>query len=184
MVNSEDLPLIISRVSLQQFKILRVFKKNLVKECLGMFAGIAEKKDDYKEFYEQFGKCLKLGVHQVSTNRAKVAELLRFITSKSGDEQVSLKEFIDRLKEGQNGICYFTGESITQVSSSPFLGTLQKKGLEVLYRVNPVGELCVRLLKEFDSKKFKSTTKEGLDIEYEVGKRDLEGLRAASRTGP
>ena len=117
MVDSEDLPLIISRETLQQSKILRVIKKNLVKKCLERFVGIAEKKDDYKKFYEQFGKCLKLGVHEDSTNRTKVAELLRFITSKSGDEQIPLKGYIDRMKEGQNGICYFTGESITQVSS-------------------------------------------------------------------
>ena len=174
MVNSEDLPLIISRVSLQQFKILRVFKKNLVKECLGMFAGIAEKKDDYKEFYEQFGKCLKLGVHGDFTNRAKVAELLRFITSKSGYVQISLKEYIDRMKESQNGIYYFTGESITQVSSSPFLETLRKKGLGVLYMVGPVDEYCVQQLKEFGGKEFKSTTKEGLDIEGEDEKKKLE----------
>ena len=117
MVDSEDLPLIISRETLQQSKFLRVFKKNLVKKCLEMFAEFAEKKDDYNKLYEQFGNCLKLGVHEDSTNRTKVAELLRFITSKSGDEQIPLKGYIDRMKEGQNGICYFTGESITQVSS-------------------------------------------------------------------
>ena len=89
--------------------------------------------DDYKKFYEAFGKCLKLGVHEDSTNRTKIAELLRFHTSKSGDEQISLKEYVDRMKEGQNDIFYITGESIAGVSSSPFLETLRKKGIEVLY---------------------------------------------------
>jgi len=178
VVDSEDLPLNISRETLQQNKILRVIKKNLVKKCLEMFAEIAEKKDDYKKFYEQFGKCLKLGVHEDSTNRTKVAELLRFSTSKSGDELISLKEYVDRMKEGQNDIYYITGESIAQVSSSPFLETMRKKGLEVLYMVDPVDEYCVQQLKEFDGKKLKSTTKEGLDIEDEDEKKKLEEQKA------
>ncbi|CAE8712188.1 unnamed protein product, partial [Polarella glacialis] len=178
VVDSEDLPLNISRETLQQNKILRVIKKNLVKKCLEMFAEMAEKKDDYKKFYEQFGKCLKLGVHEDSTNRTKVAELLRFSTSKSGDELISLKEYVDRMKEGQNDIYYITGESIAQVSSSPFLENLRKKGLEVLYMVDPVDEYCVQQLKEFDGKKLKSTTKEGLDIEDEDEKKKLEELKA------
>merc|ERR1719189_1579167 len=178
VVDSEDLPLNISRETLQQNKILRVIKKNLVKKCLEMFAEIAEKKDDYKKFYEQFGKCLKLGVHEDSTNRTKIAELLRFHTSKSGDEQISLKEYVDRMKEGQNDIFYITGESITAVSSSPFLENLRKKGLEVMYLVDPVDEYAVQQLKEFDGKKLKSTTKEGLDIEDEDEKKKLEELKA------
>merc|ERR1719310_1292114 len=178
VVDSEDLPLNISRETLQQSKILRVIKKNLVKKCLEMFAEIAEKKDDYKKCYEQFGKCLKLGVHEDSTNRTKVAELLRFNTSKSGDEQISLKEYVDRMKEGQNDIYYITGESIAAVSSSPFLETLRKKGLEVLYMVDPIDEYAVQQLKEFDGKKLKSTTKEGLDIADEDEKKKTEELKA------
>merc|ERR1712193_105584 len=135
VVDSEDLPLNISRETLQQNKILRVIKKNLVKKCLEMFAEIAEKKDDYKKFYEQFGKCLKLGIHEEST---------------------SLKEYVDRMKEGQNDIYYITGESVAQVSSSPFLENLRKKGLEVLYMVDPVDEYAVQQLKEFEGKKLKS----------------------------
>merc|ERR1712037_278827 len=171
VVDSEDLPLNISRETLQQNKILRVIKKNLVKKCLEMFAEIAEKKDDYKKFYEQFGKCLKLGIHEDSTNRTKVAELLRFHTSKSGDEQISFKEYVDRMKEGQNDIYYITGESIAAVSSSPFLESLRKKGIEVLYMVDPIDEYSVQQLKEFDGKKLKSTTKEGLEIMTEVKKK-------------
>merc|ERR1711881_1597 len=177
-VDSEDLPLNISRETLQQNKILRVIKKNLIKKCLEMFTEIGEKKDDYKKFYEQFSKNLKLGIHEDSTNRTKIAELLRFNTSKSGDEQISLKEYVDRMKEGQNDIYYITGESIAAVSSSPFMETLRKKGLEVLYMVDPVDEYAVQQLKEFDGKKLKSTTKEGLDIADEDEKKKLEELKA------
>merc|ERR1711998_100578 len=178
VVDSEDLPLNISRETLQQNKILRVIKKNLVKKCLEMFAEIAERKDDYKKFYEQFGKNLKLGIHEDSTNRAKLAELLRFQTSKSGDDLVSLKEYIDRMKEGQSDIYYITGDSIQGVSSSPFIEVLRKKGIEVLYMVDPIDEYCVQQLKEYDGKKLKSVTKEGLDLDDEDEKKKMEELKA------
>merc|ERR1711886_7053 len=168
VVDSEDLPLNISRETLQQNKILRVIKKNLVKKCLEMFTEITEKKDDYKKFYEQFGKNLKLGIHEDSTNRAKLADLLRFQTS----------EYCDRMKEGQNDIYYITGESIQGVSSSPFIETLRKKGLEVLYMVDPIDEYCVQQLKEYDGKKLKSVTKEGLDLDTEEEKKKTEELKA------
>merc|ERR1719352_796809 len=178
VVDSEDLPLNISRETLQQNKILRVIKKNLVKKCIETFNEIAENADDYKKFYEQFGKNLKLGIHEDSTNRAKLAELMRFQTSKSGDDIVSLKEYIDRMKEGQSDIYYITGESIAGVSTSPFIETLKKKGIEVVYMVDPIDEYCVQQLKEFEGKKLKSVTKEGLDLEDEDEKKTLEEQKA------
>jgi len=108
-----------------------------------MFAELQENQDDYKKFYEQFSKNLKLGIHEDSTNRSKLAELLRFHSSKSSEDQISLKEYVQRMKEGQKDIYYITGESRAAVSNSPFLEGLKKRGYEVLYMVDPIDEYMV-----------------------------------------
>merc|ERR1711966_601308 len=165
IVDSEDLPLNISRETLQQNKILKVMRKNIVKKCLEMFAEIAENQEDYKKFYEQFSKNLNLGIHEDTSNRTKIADLLRFHTSKSGEEQISLKEYIARQKEGQKGIFYITGESKAAVAASPFLEGLKSRGYEVLYLVDLIDEYMVQQMKEYDGKKLISCTKEGLDMD-------------------
>ena len=153
VVDSEDLPLNISRETQQTNKILRVITKSHANECLDMFAEITELNDDCKKFYEQFVKCMKLGIHENSVDCFETAELLRFNTSKPGGEQISFEEYVDRMTEEQNDIYYITGESIAMVSSSSFFENLRKKDHEVPYMADPVDEYAVHQPKDFDGTK-------------------------------
>lgn len=179
VVDSEDLPLNISREYLQKTNILKTIKKSITKKCLEMISEVAENSEDWKKFYEQFSKNLKLGIHEDQTNREKLSNFLRYNTSKSGEDQISLKEYVARMKEGQKDIFFITGESLAAVTASPFIEGLKRKGLEVLYLIDPIDEYVIQQLKDFEEKKLKNCSKEGLDIEDEDDKKKLEEQKAA-----
>ncbi|CAD7691015.1 unnamed protein product [Nyctereutes procyonoides] len=166
------------REMLQQSKILKAIRKNIVKKCLELFPELAEDKENYKKFYEAFSENLKLGIHEDSTNRCRLSELLRYHTFQSGDEMTSLSEYVSYMKETQKSIYYITGESKEQVANSAFVEQVQKQGFEVLYMIEPIDEYCVQQLKEFDGKSIVSVTKEGLELpEDEKGEEENGGER-------
>jgi len=189
VVDSEDLPLNISREMLQQNKILKVIRKNLVKKILELLEEITEDEETYKKFYTAFSKNLKLGIHEDSTHRKKLAEFLRYSTSSTGEDKCSLKDYVSRMPENQKNIYYITGENIDNVSNSAFVERVKKSGLEVIYMVDPIDEYCVQQLKEYDGKTLVSVTKEGLELPtdeeekkaFEEKKAKLEDLCKAMK---
>ncbi|XP_016926235.2 heat shock protein 83 [Drosophila suzukii] len=183
VVDSEDLPLNISREMLQQNKVLKVIRKNLVKKTMELIEELTEDKENYKKFYDQFSKNLKLGVHEDSNNRAKLADFLRFHTSASGDDFCSLSDYVSRMKENQKHIYFITGESKDQVSNSAFVERVKVRGFEVVYMTEPIDEYVIQHLKEYKGKQLVSVTKEGLELpedENEKKKREEDKAKFES----
>merc|ERR1712167_282691 len=135
------------------------------------------KQDPYIEFWEKFGKNIKLGIIEDSANRSKLQKLLRFKSNKSGDDWVSLEQYVENMPDWQKSIYYISGESVETVENSPFLEKLKKKDLEVLYLVDPIDEYAIQHVTEYDGKKLQSVSKEGLsfgDSDEKTDKRRLE----------
>uniref|UniRef100_A0A4W3HUA7 Endoplasmin n=1 Tax=Callorhinchus milii TaxID=7868 RepID=A0A4W3HUA7_CALMI len=164
VVDSDDLPLNVSRETLQQHKLLKVIRKKLVRKTLDMIKKIADEKYD-DLFWKEFGTNIKLGVIEDHSNRTRLAKLLRFQSSHNDAKLTSLEQYVERMKEKQDKIYFIAGANRNEVQTSPFVERLLKKGYEVLYLTEPVDEYSIQALPEFDGKRFQNVAKEGLKFE-------------------
>ena len=172
LVDASDLNLNVSREILQQDRLVRNIRKNLVKKLLDMFKGMEE--EEYNTFYEEFGAVLKEGIHSDLDNKEKISELIQFKTTKSGDKYVRLKDYVANMKEDQKEIYYITGENLSMLLNSPHLEALKDKDYEVLLMTDPVDEWVTQSLTEYDGKALKSAEKGDLDIDADKKEEDKE----------
>ncbi|KAK3711640.1 hypothetical protein RRG08_032017 [Elysia crispata] len=181
VVDSDDLPLNVSRETLQQHKLLKVIKKKLVRKALDMIKKMD--KEDYDKFWKEFSTNIKLGVIEDTSNRTRLAKLLRFYSSNSDTDQTSLADYVERMKEKQESIYFIAGTSRDEVSNSPFVERILKKGYEVLYLIEPVDEYCIQSLPEFEGKKLQNIAKEGINLDSsEKAKEKKEALETEYKT--
>ncbi|XP_075484130.1 endoplasmin homolog isoform X2 [Primulina tabacum] len=199
LVDSDTLPLNVSREMLQQHSSLKTIKKKLIRKALDMIRKLAdedpdesndkekkdvedveesdnnnEKKGQYSKFWNEFGKSIKLGIIEDATNRNRLAKLLRFETTKSDGKLTSLDQYISRMKSGQKDIFYITGTSKEQLEKSPFLERLTKKNYEVIFFTDPVDEYLMQYLMDYEDKKFQNVSKEGLKIGKDSKDKELK----------
>ncbi|KAK7833510.1 heat shock protein 90-6 [Quercus suber] len=176
VVDSNDLPLNVSREILQESRIVRIMRKRLVRKAFDMILGISmsENKDDYDRFWENFGKHLKLGCIEDRENHKRIAPLLRFLSSQSVDELISLDEYVENMKPEQKDIYYMAADSVTSARNTPFLERLLEKDLEVLFLVDPIDEVAIQNLKAYKEKNFVDISKEDLDLGDKNEEKDKE----------
>ncbi|XP_044493783.1 heat shock protein 90-5, chloroplastic-like [Mangifera indica] len=178
VVDSDDLPLNVSREILQESRIVRIMRKRLVRKTFDMIQDISESenKEDYKKFWENFGKFLKLGCVEDSGNHKRIAPLLRFYTSKNEEELTSLDEYVENMGEKQNAIYYLATDSLKSAKSAPFLEKLVQKDIEVLYLIEPIDEVAIQNLQTYKEMKFVDISKEDLELgdEDEVRERETK----------
>ena len=178
IIDSEDLPLNVSREILQQNRVLAKIKSNSVKKILSELTALTKKKDKYLEFYEQYGKLLKEGAYQDFENRDTLLELLKFKSSKS-DDFTSLAEYVDRMKTDQKSIYYITGENEESLRNSPLLEMYNSKDVEVLIMADPFDEIIIPSIQKYKEKPFKSVHHSDAadDLKTEDSKSDKKDLK-------
>ncbi|CAI9772595.1 unnamed protein product [Fraxinus pennsylvanica] len=166
VVDSNDLPLNVSREILQESRIVRIMRKRLVRKAFDMILGItmSENRDDYARFWENFGKHLKLGCIEDRENHKRIAPLLRFFSSQSEEDMISFDEYVENMKPDQKDIYYIAAESVTSAKNAPFLEKLFEKDIEVLFLVDPIDEVAIQNLKSYKEKNFVDISKEDLDL--------------------
>lgn len=176
VVDSNDLPLNVSREILQESRIVRIMRKRLVRKAFDMILGISlsENRDDYERFWDNFGKFLKLGCIEDHSNHKRIAPLLRFFSSQSEDEFISLDEYVENMKPEQKAIYYIAADSVTSAKNAPFLERLNQKEYEVLFLVDPMDEVAINNLKNYKEKDFVDISKEDLDLGDKNEEKDRE----------
>merc|ERR1711871_1300945 len=175
IVDSDSLPLNVSREMLQQNKVLKVIGKKMTRKALAMIKSLAdaekkskkedEKKDSYKEFWKAFGKYIKMGVIEDASNRTRLAKLLRYFTSKSGEDEVGLEDYVANMKDSQKNIYYISGEDKAALMKSPAVEKLMSKDIEVIFMTDSIDEYSLQHLTEFEGKRLINAAREGLKLE-------------------
>ncbi|CAN1838715.1 Heat shock protein 90-5, chloroplastic [Linum perenne] len=179
VVDSDDLPLNVSREILQESRIVRIMRKRLVRKTFDMIQDLSERenKEDYKKFWENFGKFVKLGCIEDSGNHKRITPLLRFYTSKSEEELTSLDDYVENMGENQKAIYYLASDSLKSAKSAPFLEKLIQKDIEVLYLIEPIDEVAIQNLQTYKEKKFVDISKEDLELGDEDEVKDRENIQ-------